>query len=80
MTIENLTTNYPDWIETAVMWAIYIGIVLAIVGAYFLPTLIAGASGHPHLWAIAACNLLLGWMFIGWVIALIWSLTHPRDY
>jgi hypothetical protein len=30
---------------------------------------------HPNAGAIAVLNLLLGWTFIGWVIALVWSFT-----
>ena len=40
---------------------------------YFLPTLI-GISKRNGC-AIFVLNLLLGWTFVGWVIALVWSLT-----
>lgn len=46
--------------------------------AYMAPFLIAGMRGHKQALAIGALNLLLGWTFLGWVIALVWSLTHPR--
>ena len=42
---------------------------------YFLPTVIALARGHHNGFAIFLTNLLLGWTLIGWVIALIWSVT-----
>ena len=42
---------------------------------YFLPTIIAMARGKRNALAIFAMNLLLGWSFIGWAIALVWSLT-----
>lgn len=42
---------------------------------HFLPTLIALARGHHNGFAIFLTNLLLGWTVIGWVIALIWSVT-----
>jgi len=44
-------------------------------GLYFWPTLIARQRNHPNTAAILALNLLLGWTFVGWVIALVWSLT-----
>lgn len=48
------------------------------VCAYMAPFLIAGMRGHRQTMAIGALNLLLGWTFLGWVVALVWSLTHPR--
>ena len=53
-------------------------IVLAIVAAfafYFLPTIIANGNHKRNAGAILALNLLLGWTLIGWVVALVWSLT-----
>jgi hypothetical protein len=51
--------------------------ILAIVFliVYFLPTIIAAAREHHNDGAIFALNLLLGWTFLGWVAALVWSLT-----
>lgn len=45
---------------------------------YFLPAVTAWLRGHPSKWAIIALNLLLGWTLLGWIIALIWSLTGTR--
>jgi hypothetical protein len=42
---------------------------------YFLPGLIAADRRHRNRYAIFALNLLLGWTFLGWVAALVWSLT-----
>lgn len=42
---------------------------------YFMPTVIALARGHHNGFAIFLTNLLLGWTFIGWLVALIWSCT-----
>lgn len=44
---------------------------------HFVPTVIAVLRGHHNRLAIFALNLLLGWSMIGWVIALVWSLTRP---
>lgn len=44
-----------------------------LIGGYFLPTIIAIIRKHPNVVAILLINLLLGWTFIGWVAALIWS-------
>jgi hypothetical protein len=40
---------------------------------YLLPVLIAVLRGHPDVTAIAVVTLLFGWTFIGWGIALVWS-------
>lgn len=55
-------------------------LVIAVlsIAAYFIPTIIAIARSHDNQWAIAAVNLLLGWSFIGWVVALVWSLTSSE--
>jgi hypothetical protein len=49
--------------------------LLIIIGSYLLPTLIASARGHRSTAAIGVVNILFGWTFIGWIWALIWSLT-----
>ncbi|TFG45109.1 MAG: superinfection immunity protein [Dehalococcoidia bacterium] len=43
------------------------------VAIYFLPTVIAVAGKHRNALSIFLLNLLLGWTFIGWVAALVWS-------
>lgn len=51
---------------------VWIALVLAI---YFVPTMVALKRGHPQRVAISLLNLLLGWTFVGWVAALVWSAT-----
>lgn len=43
--------------------------------AYMAPSLLAGLAQHRNAGAICVLNLLLGWTFIGWVIALVWACT-----
>jgi hypothetical protein len=56
--------------------------VALVFGAilYFVPSYVAMRRGHPNLAPIFVVNLFLGWMLIGWVAALAWSLTaqEPR--
>ena len=52
--------------------------VLAAVAIYFLPSIIAGIRDHHNGASIAVLNLLLGWTFIGWVVALVWSVSAKR--
>ena len=40
---------------------------------YFLPTIIGWDKRNSN--AILALNLFLGWTFLGWVLALVWSLS-----
>ncbi len=54
------------------MKGILILIVLFMV--YFFPAFQAWTCKHRNTRAIFALNLLLGWTFIGWVIALVWAL------
>jgi len=48
-------------------------IVAAIL--YFIPTITAYERHHRQAGAIATLNVLLGWTFLGWVIAMVWSCT-----
>jgi T4 superinfection immunity protein len=45
------------------------------IALYFLPAINAGVRGHQNSGAIFALNLLLGWTALGWIVALVWSLT-----
>ena len=50
--------------------------MIIIVGAvffYFLPAIVAGGRGAKNACGILLLNLFLGWMGLGWVIALIWA-------
>jgi RsiW-degrading membrane proteinase PrsW (M82 family) len=50
-------------------------VLFVIVPLYFLPSFIARQRKHQNSQAIFVTNLLLGWTFLGWVAALIWSYT-----
>ena len=45
------------------------------LGIYFLPTIIAAFRKHKSIPGIVLVNVFTGWTFIGWIIALVWSLT-----
>ncbi len=57
--------------------------VLILIGFsilfYFLPWLIAAGRGHHNSGAIFLFNLLLGWTFLGWVLALVWAFTSSHS-
>lgn len=50
--------------------------IFLIIGLfiYFLPTIVGWNKRNSG--AILTLNLLLGWTFIGWVVALVWAMTH----
>lgn len=50
--------------------------VLGTAFVYCIPAFIALARGHPNYVLILVVNLSLGWTVIGWVGALVWSLTR----
>ncbi|KAB0269035.1 superinfection immunity protein [Microvirga brassicacearum] len=63
-----------------VLWAIVIGFGLGVAAwLYFLPTTVARARRHPQATAILILNIFLGWTFLGWVAALVWAFTVPRQ-
>lgn len=53
---------------------------VAILVAYFFPAIIAAVRGHHQKNAILILNLLLGWTFLGWVIALVWAATAVKSW
>lgn len=52
------------------------------VALYFAPTIVAASRHHQSAPAIFVLNLFLGWTFLGWLAALVWSLAHvlPDEY
>jgi hypothetical protein len=54
-----------------------IGVLLFILSLafYFVPTIIALVGKKRNALAIFLLNFFLGWTFIGWVVALVWSVT-----
>lgn len=44
---------------------------------YFIPS--AVASGKKGAAGIVALNILLGWTFLGWALALIWALAAEKE-
>ena len=55
--------------ETALLTALGLGL-------YFLPTWIGGGKSNGT--SIFLLNLLLGWTFVGWVVALVWATAAEK--
>jgi len=60
-----------------------LAIVLLGFGALLLflgPTIVAFQKNHPQKVAIALVNILGGFLYgIGWLVALVWCYSEPRD-
>lgn len=51
-------------------------IILALI--YFAPGIIASMRKHHNASAIWTMNTFLGWTILGWVAALVWSMTNEK--
>jgi len=49
--------------------------LLFLLALYFVPAIVAMSRDHKNKIAILALNIFIGWTLIGWVVALVWSLT-----
>jgi hypothetical protein len=48
-------------------------VLLVCIALYMLPSFIAYRRDCPNKLAILLVNIFLGWTFVGWFGALIWS-------
>lgn len=48
------------------------------VAIYVLPIFVAAMRQHHQIGPISILTLLLGWTFLGWVIALCWSTSKTE--
>ena len=55
-------------------------ILLFLAMIYFLPTMVGVLRGHQNALAIFMLNLLLGWTFVAWAIAMVWACTEVRRH
>jgi len=53
-------------------------ILLLLVVLYFVPLTLAVWRGHPRAMAIMAVSIAFGWTGVGWLAALVWSMTGPN--
>jgi len=64
--------HYHSWWPVSIVgW--FVAFVLLF--PYFLPTIIAILRRKANTGGIFVLNLLLGWTLIGWIGALVWSLS-----
>ena len=58
------------------------GIVLlgaCVLVVYFVPSVVGHLRHHHHRAAICVLNLFLGFTYLGWVAALVWSSMPVRE-
>lgn len=59
------------------IFALILPIILIVfgIGVYLLPIFIAIRRKHSNLAPIVLLTIFLGWIGIGWIIAIIWAFT-----
>ncbi len=70
---ENTTSTNAGQLVSSLLF-LAMGVFL-----YFLPTIVAVSRKHQNAAAIAMLNILLGWTFLGWVVAIVWAFTESRS-
>ena len=53
--------------------------LIPFIAIYFLPTIVAFTRHHQNRLAICLINIFLGYTFVGWLVAMIWSFTHVEN-
>jgi hypothetical protein len=51
-------------------------IIILLIALYFLPSILGFKLRNAG--SIIILNLLLGWTVIGWIVALIWSVSNEK--
>ena len=54
-------------------------VLFILVFFYLIPSVIAFFKSHSSKIAILALNIFLGWTFLGWIAALVWSLKNDPE-
>ena len=53
-----------------------LAVVVGVFALYMLPAIFAIHFNHPQKTTIALINVVFGWTFIGWGVALIWAFSR----
>ena len=72
---EAIVASMPS----VLLWLGFAVVALAALVVYFLPAVIAMNYRVRRSGAITTLNLLLGWTFIGWALALVWSIAEVES-
>lgn len=54
--------------------------IITLAALYFLPIMIVTFSEkrHRNMGAVIVVNIVAGWTFIGWVVALVWAVMDSQ--
>lgn len=52
-------------------------LILFLLFVYFIPSMIA--ANKKHYAGVVVVNLFLGWTLLGWVGALAWAVSSPKN-
>jgi len=66
-----ILNGFVDFVLVAIV------IVLLSIGqiVYLFPTYVALIKQHPNFWPIAIINVIFGEIWIGWIVAMVWTLA-----
>lgn len=56
-----------------------IALFFLAVLVYALPGIVADRRRHPQAGAIWVLTILGGWTVAGWIAAMVWAATNPRQ-
>jgi hypothetical protein len=82
MSITVLSIYIEELRQVPMSWGLlfFHGLVLVAIDVammiYLVPTLVAAHRKHLNTMAIFVLNLLLGWTFLGWAVAMVWAFTQ----
>jgi len=65
-------------LQEAIAWGSGFSFALSLL--FFVPALIAFLRAHPRRWTIIILLLTLGWTGVGWLVALIWSMSSSKRW
>ena len=54
-------------------------LILPSLAVYFVPTIVAIVRHARNVLGIVLLNIFGGWTFVGWIIALVWSIRDERQ-
>lgn len=72
---QNLPFVFSEFLHNVGMTIVGLFAMVAVFFVYFLPSFNASYRKHNNVPAITALNLFLGWTFLGWIAAFVWSFT-----
>ena len=69
-----------DALDSEVVLLVWAVSTVAGPACWFLPVVVSVLRGHHNTFSIFLLTLLLGWTFVGWVVALVWSFTAVQHW